>query len=366
MIRLAVLISILACASHFSAKTAYYTYLNGFSHFADNPHSSLHDNYLQTQNQYSSDLICLDTSSVSHGHVFKFAIRLSNRNSDEGKSYSFTDSSTGKKHKIYETECGAVWNYIDSRNFYAVILRNSNNSLHDILDSRYLTVSVIRIQNGQESVLKVSKLSKGVNLGSHGFNLVRIESDGNVTSVCIGGKKMSIVAELSGIDYSVAHKFGYIVRRGANVDIERIVLSSTPTNDDLLVSQWDKSSLDNYFASSSDPLEGYWTYLDRNLNEERLKLGGKYTLALVKNGNGYDIIYVSGALVNDTKWTCGMIKGKLTRTIFVDNYDLLWYDSLKMPFSDDEYAAFENSKILTLNFPTQKSSFRLFKNDKYK
>ena len=112
---------------------------------------------------------------------------------------------------------------------------------------------------------------------------------------------------------------------------------------------------------SADPVEGYWQYLDRDMDDEWLRLGGRYTIATVQAGNGYDIIYIDGAKVKKSLWQPGMLKGHITKTIFTGNYDLFWIDATMEPIDDEAYATVENGVILTLNFPTYKSQVRLSK-----
>ena len=58
---------------------------------------------------------------------------------------------------------------------------------------------------------------------------------------------------------------------------------------------WTEDNLDKYLLGSRDPVEGYWCYLDRANNKAMAIPGGYYRLAIVNNGNGYDIIYLDGA-----------------------------------------------------------------------
>ena len=128
-----------------------------------------------------------------------------------------------------------------------------------------------------------------------------------------------------------------------------------------LRTDWTLQSLKKHFEQSTDPCEGFWTFFDKELSEDRLKLGGRYTIALVNNGNGYDIIYVDGAKVNNHDWSCGMLKGQISPTQFIDNFSLVWYDAMMKPFVNDVYATIENYALLSLYFPAQKSCIRFAK-----
>ena len=97
------------------------------------------------------------------------------------------------------------------------------------------------------------------------------------------------------------------------------------------------------------------------MDDEWLRLGGRYTLATVQSVNGYEIIYIDGAKVKKSLWNLGMLKGHIFKTIFTGNYDLFWIDATMEPIDDEAYATIENGVILTLNFPTYKSQVRLSK-----
>ena len=124
---------------------------------------------------------------------------------------------------------------------------------------------------------------------------------------------------------------------------------------------WTKDKLNAPFAKSKNPLEGYWEYLDRDMDDGIARLGGKYKIALVATDDGFDIIYVSGAQVGKSEWHEGMLKGRLTKTIFNDNYKAFWIDSTFRPIDDDVNGFFESGVILDMSFPTYKSKIRFSK-----
>jgi hypothetical protein len=92
-----------------------------------------------------------------------------------------------------------------------------------------------------------------------------------------------------------------------------------------------------------------------------LKLGGRYTIALVENSQGYDIIYVDGAQVKKSLWHTGMKKGEMRNTIFTDNFNASWIDATLEPINQDVYATFESGVILNIKFPVYKSQVRFSK-----
>lgn len=121
----------------------------------------------------------------------------------------------------------------------------------------------------------------------------------------------------------------------------------------------DTAQLDEYLSASTDSIEGYWQYLDRDVDAPNTIVGGFYTLATVRHGNSYDIIYLDGADKYSNLWTPLQVKGHLHSTIFRDNFDLDWTDSQRtQTFNKDVYVTFEQNSIMTLHFPLLKSEVR--------
>ncbi|MCC8113733.1 MAG: hypothetical protein LIP03_06990 [Bacteroidales bacterium] len=121
-------------------------------------------------------------------------------------------------------------------------------------------------------------------------------------------------------------------------------------------------SIDQYLLTTTDPLEGKWCYIDRDVDQNRASIGGKYTLAIVKSpdGQGYDIVYLSGADKEPEKWPELRIKGRLAPTIFANNYDMVWIEAGGRALTDDNNAVLSaDGALLTLKFPIYKSQLRL-------
>lgn len=157
----------------------------------------------------------------------------------------------------------------------------------------------------------------------------------------------------------------YAVADG-KIEVELLVDEYTPDRAATLVTQWTYPLLQDYINSKKSdlkPLEGYWEYLDQNTNENYAHIGGRYRLALIDDGNGgYNIIYVSGATILPEQWHAGMIKGHMWPTIFPGNYDVAWNDSEMLPVNREAYASVEqDGMILSISFPTLKSTLRLYR-----
>lgn len=130
-------------------------------------------------------------------------------------------------------------------------------------------------------------------------------------------------------------------------------------------------SLQRRFTSAHDPVEGYWTYFDRSNDPMYARLGGQYTLAVVRNdsipsadraGASYDIVYISGAKTLGHYWKPMMLKGRLRPTIFQGHYDLEWTDSTFDTITEDIHAILDSDDaLLTLAFPLLKTTIRFSK-----
>ena len=98
-----------------------------------------------------------------------------------------------------------------------------------------------------------------------------------------------------------------------------------------------------------------------NIDEKMLKTGGDYRLAIIKSKDrdSYEIIYLSGGVVNGSKWKRGMIKGYITPMPFDSVYEIEWIGASGKTLKGIK--AQKEGDILTLQFPSQSSSLRLRK-----
>ena len=111
--------------------------------------------------------------------------------------------------------------------------------------------------------------------------------------------------------------------------------------------------------SSSDELEGEWGVFDMKLDDDKLRIGGNYRLAIIRDSDIYKIIYLSGAVTNDKSWKPGMIKGYVYPAPFENIYEIEWIGTsggslkgIKTQLEGD---------ILSLQFPQHDSDLRLRK-----
>lgn len=195
-------------------------------------------------------------------------------------------------------------------------------------------------------------------------NSLSVETHRNGTVEVFAGKnRMEKVAEFHYPDATQGERYAVIE---GEINVTLLVDEFTPDVAAMLQTEWSLSKLQEHFNTNRSllkPLEGYWQYLDQDTDENYAHIGGRYRLALVDNGaDGYNIIYVSGALISPNLWQCGMLKGSIEATIFPDNYDLNWIDSEMQPVNREAYAMVEqNGNLLSLTIPTLKSTMRLYR-----
>lgn len=160
-------------------------------------------------------------------------------------------------------------------------------------------------------------------------------------------------------DFSL-DSIGVFAGPGGLVRIETIRVSPTISQPDLLTQWADASSLDSLLQRSSDPLEGYWRMYDYTLDQNLLRVGGEYRLAIVADGDRYLIVYLDGARTGAGIWIPGMLKGELRRTSFPGIWDVTWMDASMQPMSYGLKAvSSESGTVITIEFPAQESRIRL-------
>lgn len=121
-------------------------------------------------------------------------------------------------------------------------------------------------------------------------------------------------------------------------------------------------ALKKHISASTDLNEAFWEYFDRKTDPLKASLGGKYLIATLANGNGYDIVYISGAEVNRNLWTPLSIKGSLLPDGFIGSYILHWTDADGHDISYETSATIDGN-LLSLSFPYWKSTLRFVKTD---
>lgn len=238
-----------------------------------------------------------------------------------------------------------------------VTLRHGNSAFGDLLDKRMSMLTVCRGSDIlYEKDVSAFESSSGV------YNTLRLDLDklSGDLSVSGGGKNVS---EICTLHLGTANMYDAVeVWSRGSLDLALQSLETTLSPERVLASDRTQESLTAHFAASSDPVEGYWQYLDRENDPQYARPGGRYLLAVVKNDSlgedCYDILYIDGAETWRDRWKPMMLKGRLRSTIFVDHYDLEWTDSTFDTIERDIHATVTDKSILTLSFPLLKTTMR--------
>lgn len=349
---LSIIIVVLAAVlTELNARTTYATIYNEFGTLSTS--SPIKDGRLLADNKSGEPLINLDTMRLAPSQPYRFYARVANRHNTAGHRYR------AGADKIANPEWGVVFHYIDELNYHAVVLQCHNSALHDdATDRRTMSVSLVAVENGVPVLLEQATVESGVDLEQE-LNAVGVEVAGDAATVMVGQHELKPLFTSAVVPPRVASRVGIYTGAGALTSTERAVLrvNSEPAADGAV--HYSREELDSRFAASFNPLEGYWAYLDRDLEDKWLKLGGRYTIALVETSGGeYDIVYIAGAKVNPDRWDEGMIKGHLKPTIFTGVYTATWVDAMGEMFVDDVQATIEGASILTVKLPVYRSQLR--------
>ena len=250
-------------------------------------YKAINGDLLIEENATMATALTIDTMSIS-STSYRYQLRFANLNNKQGKTKTIKNPMTGGKTTITAPQWGLVFNRDEYGNYYAVVLSCDNSAPYDdITDQRTMQVTLIQNTEGETKQLAQSQLTKGVSLEDE-MNTLCVDVDERGVIVSIGNDELHQVMEVNVIRPIGAVQAGYLVGPGARVALERAILTIGDEKQVVTPTRWTRESLDEYFESSSDPVEGYWRYLDRDMQDEWLRLGGRYTLAVVRADDGYE------------------------------------------------------------------------------
>ncbi len=254
---------------------------------------------------------------------------------------------------------GIAWDCDDAYNYRYLKITSQNSDFGDFLDKRQAVISVGMVSDGVDVELQSVVVKHDV-AEVRQFNSVALDWRDDGLNVFFGARTLNRV-----LSAEMRHPLKSAVRieSSASVDVEYVVVESVPDPAKELYSGWSVATLRERLTNTLDAKEGIWRFFDRETDDNRARLGGRYTLACVSDGaSGYLLLYCEGAEVNSSSWVPLMIKGRLTATQYENNYDLVWYDSMMIPMSSEDFVYFNTeSALMSLNFPIHKSKIRLSK-----
>lgn len=329
-----------------------FTYATDEGVLIDNPTDSLRYDYYSLDlfgSQSNPFLSTHEKTSVAKEMELKF--RLKNIHGNPSKKYFYTNSN-GEKIGIKNP----MWGFFLVGSNDTVTFSFENVEISKPIES----VSALRcvvydfpLRNKRIEDIEADRLNPydGENL------FLTTLKNGNLI---LSGGSTSITPILKVPFASDIRGFGFYAGWGGKIIVSDIRLD-TPLQENFQSEEFNIEKLDEYLKGSNDELEGYWVVYDRELEESLLKLGGDYTLACIKRGDRYHMLYLEGAGVNSGNWNKGDIKAVLTPTHFKGVYDLEWKDSMKDTLSKDIKAQEGDGNTLIIQFPYQTSKLRLRK-----
>lgn len=293
--------------------------------------------------------------------------RVRNLRSTPGKRYSYT-ASDGKERKTSLPPWGIALRGNDGEDLLFRI--EATETAGDMISSEAALKVTLLVdgENVQERIFtdasnnigkKVKRNASGPDpTGSLNFFKVKVESG---TMKLYGGLHApALLMEYALPSGFITDSVGFTLHPGASLSLSDIKLSTIEVLPDANELTWnDAETLKNHLDFSKDPMEGYWQVIDRSLEETLLKMGGDYRFALVKNRDGYLLLYLSGATVNSDEWIPGMTKATFTPSGIKGIWDVTWYDAMHSPLSNEIRAQRDENGTLTIQFPYHSSQLRL-------
>lgn len=237
-----------------------------------------------------------------------------------------------------------------------IFLRWGNSNYGDFTDRRYV------IATGEVAgVCLFQTEAKGFAGAPGSYNSLRITLGADGTSLSVHGGSHAMAEIASALLPSPLCPVSSSVSVTGKGTVALLVNDYALSDEAIAGSSLTVDELESRLRATTDPLEGYWTYLDRQNDPAYARPGGRYTLATVSNGEGYDILYVDGAVTNAARWHPMMLKGSLTPTQYVGHFTLRWIDAEFQTITDDIHADLSDQGILSLSFPLLKTMLRFTK-----
>lgn len=247
----------------------------------------------------------------------------------------------------------AAWNVrldYDDDTFSVITLSRSGASAEEpdyglpieVVFSCYSSDSLLLKQTKEEIIRDIDPSVDGWSL-----TLTSFAGDKNLT--CAIGQKSPLISfpvKKEGLRYISS---ACLI---SGLRLARLSLFVSESDDLTATSVSSPAELADAINNSGDVCEGYWCYLDRDTDPTTVGLGGDYRLATLRRPDGtIEIIYLGGARHNRDFWKPMMLKGLLKPTIFMNHYDLIWYDAYGSRISDETSADIIDGSIIRLNFP---------------
>lgn len=297
----------------------------------------------------STDVPAKDLIPVNASGKEEWRLRITSRNNARGNTTSWL-SPDGKRHKARYPAWGFIFKGAEGE------MQVSFKTRDDNVNETYSSPSVEMTAEAGGKEISRKTLYSGFDLYD-GENAFRIIVSGNELILEGGNRKYESLVSCTYPGNRI-DSIGFIAYPGAEIMVNALSIhpqgvfnvADVTANIDQLLAQ---------ARSSSDELEGEWGVFDMKLDDDKLRIGGNYRLAIIRDSDIYKIIYLSGAVTNDKSWKPGMIKGYVYPAPFENIYEIEWIGTsggslkgIKTQLEGD---------ILSLQFPQHDSDLRLRK-----
>lgn len=254
-----------------------------------------------------------------------------------------------------EARWGIIWNARDARSYDAAELRLPDARYADAFGRQEVELVCVRVDSGRADVTARHSFTVPSDVRREGLSL-RLRLDAGASQAVLEtGVAMPLLALPVGLQSGT--RLGLYSETPADTLRRSISLTARPAPAYARFATVEQ--LRARLAESSDPTEAEWTPYDRATDPRRVTApAGDFRLATLSDGRGgYDIVYLGGATA-DARWQPLRIKGRLSPTGFIGQYDLYWLDADGMPMGRDCSALMTDAMLLDLRFPLYNSSMR--------
>lgn len=295
------------------------------------------------------------TAATPSADFREFRFRLENRHCTPQRRYSYTDSDGHRASARMP-----AWEIMikDTSGREVSFLFRGVESGYDGVSS-HAALSVRGYVGDKDA--GYSEISRNVDPTGR-LNVYCLRMEGSECRLLAGSRGLQPLLTLTLPDGFMTDSIGWVLHPGSEVCVADVRLSESIDRRRLNQTPWrDSDLLDEYLEKSQDALEGYWQILDRTVDDSLMRPGGDYRLAMVRALDGYDLIYLSGGIVNSTSWYPGMIKAHLSPSGIGGVWDVEWYDAMLRPLSHEVKARMESGPLLTVMFPWQGAQLRIIR-----
>lgn len=323
------LLSIVTCidtvAREYLLMPQWYTGKSDFREAFIDKDGRLVDEYTQAD----SDTVNVADTGVKGDYSLNISFNICNLHGNPHTRYSQyyrDDNGEIKRGKsVNRPIYGWVWGMNDMQHYNAILMRSGkgNDVLYDDAEIEFCVVTI----NGNDTVYHVEW--RHCHYQSNAFNselyTVWIQYSNN-TAWIGGGWSYDIPWAVVRNIPSFGTFTGLYLGAASKVSVGDVFIS---VEDKELPqrTRWTVASLKDYFCTTHiSPVEGFWSIKNNQIRSQNAMLGGSYELAIVANGENYDVIYLSGAEKYPGKWHEGDVKGRL-KYVRDGFYEVVWYDA---------------------------------------